>query len=249
MTSTITRERITSPPGLRVTAPSIINEDSTLRHLRGRGRGEASTWGINSDKFIDAYAAGSAPTVPIGTTDMIPLPPQRPRFCHHRPGRFLGASRAATKFYGFGTWNISSFDTDKSVINNQIMATPHQRRTMPSTPRVKNAMYESESYGNTSKSSWSGSEIQDAMKSRQNLWGAPHRLRRLRHQRDGGGKVYRRICMEDGCRRGSVRVPHHQRRHAGQPHLCRFADAQLYVAVRRLYHGRRLLLRHRNSRA
>lgn len=147
---------------------SIINDDYTSVICAEEDE-TTSTWGINSDKFIDAYAAFCA----YGSD-------WNNNMYHTRStldssiigqGGFSGFTGGYEVFYGFGTWNISSFDTDKSKINNQIMATPVSDDYALNS-RVKNAMYESESYGNTSKSSWSGSEIQDAMKSRQNLWGA-----------------------------------------------------------------------------
>lgn len=128
-----------------------------------------SSWGINSDAFIEAYGAFTAYGSDwnnnmywSATALEGPLT---------RQGGFTGFTGGHEVFYGFGTWNISSFDKDKSVLDNQIMATPvSEDHALHS--RVKNAKYEPQTYGDTSKSSFTESEITEAMKERQNEWGA-----------------------------------------------------------------------------
>lgn len=130
-----------------------------------------SDYGINSERFIETYAAFLAygsdwnnnMYYTQSTLDSATI----------GNGGFNGFTAGYTVFYGFGTWDSSNLDTDKDILNYQIMATPVSE-DFAYYSRVKDMDYNSKPFGknnkgNTTEGAW---DVAAAMAERQSEWAA-----------------------------------------------------------------------------
>ena len=130
-----------------------------------------SDYGINSERFIETYAAFLAygsdwnnnMFYTKSTLDSATI----------GSGGFAGLTAGYEVFYGFGTWDSSNLDTDKSVLDYQIMTTPISE-DFAYYSRVKNMDYNSEVFGKNQKGTTDATawDVEAAMTERQTEWAA-----------------------------------------------------------------------------
>ena len=163
-----------------VISPDNQHVDVTL----GGETSETSSWGINSDAFIEAYSAFNA----YGSdwnNNMYWSATITEEETLSKQGGYVGFAGGYCVFYGYGTWNSTTLDKDKSVLDYQLMATPVSDDHSLNS-RIKNMHGESEEYGSDA-STFTESDIASAMKSRQSEWGA---------RVDSVGYGVNRMCAE-----------------------------------------------------
>lgn len=145
---------------------SIVSDDySTLTNSDYSG-----DWGMNTESFIEAYTAFLAYSsdwlanmyYTESTLDSTIT----------SQGGWIGFTSGYSVFYGYGTWDTTSMDMDKDILDYQVMATPVSDDYALYT-RIKNMNYESEAKGtNSTGGTFTDAQILENLQTRQNEWGA-----------------------------------------------------------------------------
>ena len=148
---------------------SIIDENyKTI--TAPEGQEATSDYGMNSDKFIETFAAFSA-----YSSDWL----GNMYFTNSNldstiigQGGYTGLTSGFNVFYGYGTWDTSRLDTNKDVLDFQVMATPVSDDYSLYT-RYKDMNYESATAGTSnSGGTFDETQINQNLAARQDKWGA-----------------------------------------------------------------------------
>lgn len=124
-------------------------------------------YGVNSEGFIEAYAAFLAYGSDWNNNIYFALNDLEESICES--GGYTGFSGGYTIFYGLGTWDASTYDKDKSVLDYQLMpAVVSEDYALYS--EYKDYNYEPQTAG-TYKASYTEKEILDNQETRQGEWG------------------------------------------------------------------------------
>ena len=127
----------------------------------------SSDYGVNSEKFIEAYAAFLAYGSDWNNNIYFANNLLETSICEG--GGYTGFSGGYTIFYGLGTWDASSYDKDKTVLDYQLMPGV-VNEDLALYSEYKDYNYEPQSTG-TYKASYSEKEILDNQEQRQGEWG------------------------------------------------------------------------------
>lgn len=148
---------------------SIISDD--YRTITAPAGQEAtSSYGMNSTKFIETFAAFSA-----YSSDWV----GNMYFSNSKldatiagQGGYVGLTSGFNVFYGYGTWDTSRLDTNKDVLNFQVMATPVSDSYSLYT-RYKDMNYNEATAGTSaSGGTFTEDQIKQSLAARQDQWGA-----------------------------------------------------------------------------
>ena len=148
---------------------TIIKDDySTLKNPDTSG-----DWGMNTDKFMETYAAFLAYSSDWAANMFYAGQNTLDTTITNRGG-WEGFVAGYSVFYGYGTWDTTTMDKDKSVLDYQVMATPVSEDNALYS-RVKDKNYESKTYNESNvsaDSTFTDEEIKANMIERQDKWGA-----------------------------------------------------------------------------